>query len=226
VSYDSVTNTATLSPLNLLADSTSYTATVLGGAGGAADTAGNPLAADYSWSFSTAAAGSSAAISLWDDTYSPSVLEDPDQTARTQGVELGVKFRSATGGYITGLRFYKGPNNDGPHTGSLWTAGGTLLASVTFTNETASGWQEMSLPSPVAIAAETTYVVSYHAPFGRYSASPGYFSGSGFENYPLRALADGEQGGNGLYRYGSGAFPNQTWNSEHYWVDVVFQESL
>ena len=44
-------------------------------------------------------------------------------------------------GYITGLRFYKAATNTGTHVGNLWTAAGSLLSSVTFTNETASGWQ-------------------------------------------------------------------------------------
>ena len=44
---------------------------------------------------------------------------------------------------------------------------------------------------------------------------------------PLTALRDGTDGGNGLYRYGStpSTFPNGTYNSENYWVDVVFQET-
>ena len=33
-------------------------------------------------------------------------------------VELGVRFSSDVGGTITGIRFYKGPQNTGVHTGS------------------------------------------------------------------------------------------------------------
>ncbi len=55
VSYDPATRKATLDPnANLDADA-AYTATVEGGAGGARDTAGNPLAQDSVWSFGTAA---------------------------------------------------------------------------------------------------------------------------------------------------------------------------
>ena len=108
--------------------------------------------------------------------------------------------------------------------GNLWTATGTLLASTTFTNETASGWQEVTLPAPVPVTANTTYVVSYHTTVGRYSANSAYFSSSGFDNPPLRALSNSESGGNGVYLYGAGGFPNQTWNSTNYWVDVVFKE--
>ena len=43
---------------------------------------------------------------------------------------------------------------------------------------------------------------------------------------PLTAPQDGVGGSNGLYRYGSSSvFPNETYNSENYWVDVVFNTS-
>ena len=156
--------------------------------------------------------------SIWNDSAVPAVLEAADPSS----VELGVKFRSAVDGNITGIRFYKGAANTGTHVGNLWTVDGTLLATVEFTNETASGWQQQALP-PVAIEANTTYVVSYHAPNGMYSVNGGYFASSGVDNPPLRALAEGEDGPNGLYAYGVGnTFPNQSFNSANYWVDVVF----
>ena len=218
VAYDTKTNTATLKPLAPLAGSTTYTATIQGGAGGVADFAGNLLTSDHSWSFTTAVQQTQTLHSLWDNSFIPAILSDSD----TSAVELGVKFQSSEDGLITALRFYKSAANTGTHVGNLWTAAGRLLASVTFTNETGSGWQEMALPTPVAIAANTTYVASYHTNVGRYSANNAYFAGSGFDNPPLRALADGENGGNGVYRYGAGGFPNQTWNASNYWVDVVF----
>ncbi len=55
VSYDSATNAATLTPQGALQYGVTYTVTVKGGAGGAADLAGNPLTADVSWSFTTEA---------------------------------------------------------------------------------------------------------------------------------------------------------------------------
>jgi len=54
VTYDAATKTVRLDPAaNLAASRTSYTATVRGGAGGAKDPAGNPLATDSAWTFST-----------------------------------------------------------------------------------------------------------------------------------------------------------------------------
>ncbi len=92
---------------------------------------------------------------------------------------------SDVSGYITGIRFYKGPGNTGTHIGNLWTSTGTLLATVTFTDETASGWQEADFSTPVAITAGTTYVASYYAPAGDYAADTFYFALSGVNSGPL-----------------------------------------
>src|SRR5262249_51223854 len=120
--------------------------------------------------------------------------------------------------------FYKGPQNTGAHVAHLWSATGTLLATATFTNETASGWQQVNLPNPIMIAAGTTYVVSYHSD-GDYSADSNYFTGT-HNNGSLTALASGESGGGGLYAYGTGAiFPTNSFNASNYWVDVVFNGS-
>ncbi len=162
-----------------------------------ADTTGNTLAADVTWSFTTAPAGSGVCAtpcSLWDSAAVPSVLSDSD----TNAVELGMKFQSDVAGFVTGVRFYKGPQNTGTHVGSLWSSTGQLLAQATFSNETASGWQQVDFASPVAIQAGTVYAVSYHTQVGRYSADNSYFTSS-FSNGPLQALADGASGGNGVY---------------------------
>ena len=132
-----------------------------------------------------------------------------------------MKFRSSQDGYIKSVRYYKGAGATGIHTGHLWTGAGALLASATFTNETTSGWQETSFAEPIAINANTTYVVSLFSPSGDYSVSDPYF-GQAVINDPLRALADGEDGPNGLYSYSSTSiFPNNSFNASNYWVDVV-----
>ncbi|MEU3166639.1 DUF4082 domain-containing protein [Streptosporangium sp. NPDC006930] len=156
--------------------------------------------------------------SLWNSAGVPAVPAYPD----AQGVTLGVKFRAATSGTVTGIRFYKGPQNTGTHIGSLWTSGGTLLASATFTGETATGWQEVSFSTPVAITANTTYIASYYAPVGRYATTRPYFT-SAYVNGLLTALANGTGGGNGVYTYGAAnAFPASSYQLTNYWVDVVF----
>jgi hypothetical protein len=151
----------------------------------------------------------------------PTVIDHNDPNA----VELGMQFRSDVPGTITGVRFYKSVNNTGPHVGHLWDNTGGLLAEVTFTDETASGWQEASFTPPVPIDANTTYVASYHTTVGHYSANSFQFQDSGADCAPLHALKDGVDGAkNGVFRYGSApGFPTDTFQSTNYWVDVVFE---
>ena len=156
--------------------------------------------------------------SIWDNAALPSIaaFNDPNPVA------LGVKFRSDADGFVTGIRFYKGPANVAPHLGSLWTESGTLLASVSFSNETTLGWQQASLSAPVPITAGTVYVASYHTTAGRYAADPGFFATSEIVSGPLHGLQDGADGGNGVFAYGtSTTFPNNSFEATNYWVDVA-----
>ena len=137
-------------------------------------------------------------------------------------LEIGTKFSTTVNGYITAIRFYKAAGNSGTHIGQLYSNTGTLLAQATFTSETASGWQQVNLSTPVAVTAGTPYIVAYHSSAGYYSTSQNYFN-SAVVNGPLRGLANGENGGNGLYRYNATpVFPNGTYLASNYWVDVVF----
>ena len=97
---------------------------------------------------STSAPGT--VVNLFSSTSAPSNtnVNDPNQ------VELGVKFSTSdpNGGQITGIRFYKGSQDTGTHTGELWNAStGQELATATFTGETGSGWQQVTFSSPVQI---------------------------------------------------------------------------
>ncbi|RZN16424.1 DUF4082 domain-containing protein, partial [Bradyrhizobium sp. Leo121] len=145
-----------------------------------------------------------------------------------QQVELGVKFTSSVAGQITALKFYRSASDTGPDVVDLWSATGTRLATATFTNTTASGWQTVQLPTPVSINANTTYIASYHTT-GAYVASGGGFS-SPVTSGPLTAPSSASAGGNGVYGYGgnstTGLFPTNTFNSANYWADVVFQPQL
>jgi hypothetical protein len=163
-------------------------------------------------------ATTSSQYTIWSSASVPGIAADPD----TSAVEIGLKFRSDSNGVITGIRFYKGTANTGTHVGNLWTSSGQLLASVTFTNETASGWQQANFSTPVPISANTVYVASYHTNVGRYAGDTNYFATSGVDTPPLHALPNSTTGGNGVYRYGSGGFPNQTYQASNYWVDIVF----
>ncbi len=216
VGYDAQTRKATLSPTSPLEAGQTYTATVRSGTSGVTDTAGNPLAADRTWSFSTPAA---CPCTVFDPGQGPLGSSTPGEP-----LEVGMKFRADEDGFITSLRFYKQADNGGTHVGHLWTSSGQLLGAASFTHETASGWQEEPLPTPVAITKDTTYVVSYHSSTGRHAFSPGAFSSS-VDRPPLHAPADQAFGGNGVYRYGPSGFPTDSFNATNYWVDVSFSRS-
>jgi hypothetical protein len=221
INYDPANLTATLTPSSPLTSSTTYTATVLGGSADprVKDQAGNALAQNYTWSFTTTNGSSSSNTTIWDNSATPAVITDPDAIA----LELGVKFKSDVGGYIKGIRFYKGPNNTGTHVGTLWSIAGTQLARANFTGETASGWQQVLFTTPVQITANTVYVASYHTNVGKYSVTENYFTNSGVDRPPLHALQNGVNGGNGVYIASSTpSFPNSTYLSTNYWVDVIF----
>lgn len=209
VGYDAVSRTATFTPGAALSAATAYTTTV----SGARDADGNVMATS-SWTFTTAAAHER---SLWDSTVVPGTTAADDSGP----LELGVKFRADAAGYATGVRFYKGAGNGGTHRGNLWAADGTNLATLTFAGETEGGWQQASFATAVPIVAGTTYVVSYHAPQGRYAVDGGYFATDRVAA-PLTAPSSATAGGNGLYGYGSGGFPTGSHNAGNYWVDVVF----
>ena len=156
---------------------------------------------------------------IWPSTATPATVD----VGVDSPIELGVSFKSDVNGYISGVRFYKSTNNAGTHVGNLWSSTGTLLATATFTNETASGWQQVNFSNPVAITANTVYVASYHCTGGHYSVNGGAFATSGVDSSPLHALANTSGTPDGPFAYGSTSqFPKNTYNSANYWVDVAF----
>jgi hypothetical protein len=168
-----------------------------------------------------AAQAVSCPCSMWDTSATPDTPAFDD----AQPVEVGVKFRSDIDGYVTALRFYKGTDTAGAYLANLWTSGGKLLGSARVANEQQTGWVEMPLSAPVAVQARTTYVASYHTSIGRYAATPDFFASAPVSQGPLHALADGDDGGNGVFAYGASAFPTQSFKATSYWVDVVFSTS-
>jgi hypothetical protein len=158
--------------------------------------------------------------SLWSNATTPRTINQYDPHA----VELGLKFQTKITGQVTGLKFYKSKQNTGTHIGNLWDKRGKKLASVTFKNETKSGWQTASFDTPVTIAADTTYIVSYFAPEGHFSIDSRYFAKTSHVSGPLTALKSGTDGANGVYSYGfRSSFPSDDSNKDNYWVDVLFK---
>lgn len=196
--------TFTFDPSDALAAGAHYTARFSG------NRASDGQAVSTTWDFTTQAANGACPCTLF-GSGAPAVESEQDGAA----VELGVVVVPDDDGFISAVRFYKGAGNGGTHTGSLWSEGGTRLATTTFTEESATGWQTASFDEPIPVVAGETYVVSYYAPVGRYAYDSGFFASS-FRNGPLTAPAHGSR-----YIYGGG-FPEYTYGDANYWVDAVF----
>ena len=129
--------------------------------------------------------------------------------------ELGLQFQSAQAGTINAIRFFKTPVDIGTHVGNIWSATGIKLATVTFSGETASGWQSQALSVPLAINANTTYVVSVNTPNYYYPNTSGGITTS-IVNGPLSTVASS-------YITSPGQFPTiVSATKNNYFRDVVF----
>jgi len=108
------------------------------------------------------------------------------------------------------------PNEASGHTGHLWAADGTLLASVTFTNETPSGWQTATLSTPYTITINATYIVSVNS-IDKYANTS-----EGMSPVITNATLSSVDVNNGLFSKPAGTFPVSTSNSSNYFRDIVF----
>ncbi|MET1060833.1 MAG: N,N-dimethylformamidase beta subunit family domain-containing protein, partial [Nocardioides sp.] len=148
-------------------------------------------------------------------------VPDNPTTDDSSSAELGLRFQPTSDGFITGVRFYKGTGNTGTHVGSLWSAGGQRLGNVTFSGESATGWQVASFATPIAVAAGQTYVVSYSVPNGHYPSQAHAFAARGIDAGPL--YVDGGFGAAPAGVYGNaGTFPSASFNNTNYFVDALF----
>ena len=161
----------------------------------ATDTTGASGSASFTWSI--------CPCSAWGSGATPA----SSATSNTVPYELGTRFYTTMNGTVTALRFYKEPGMASTQTGDLWDSSGNLLATVTFTNESASGWQQASLSSPVTITANTPYIVSYVITGGPFAYTQSQFATQGVNNGPVVLYQDGVAGPNGAYNAGGPGFP-------------------
>jgi hypothetical protein len=161
-----------------------------------------------------------AVLSVSDTSAQKSLFtnQTPATSNATDGVayELGMKFRVARSGQITSIRYWKSGSDTGPHIGRVWSSTGTLLASVSFVGETASGWQTQSLESPLVVQPNTTYTVSVNIG----SHFPVTLNGlaSSLVNGDISSVADGSNGVFGT----PGGFPTQSYQNSNYFRDIGF----
>jgi len=166
------------------------------------------------WAATTVSAATPDTI--WGTSTPANAAVDSD----TGAVELGTRFTPVTAGQATGVRFYKTVENRGTHTGALWTSTGTLLAKVSFTSESSTGWQTATFFKPVSLNVGTSYVVSYHTSYGRYFATERFSGSSASANLQIPSSNVG------VYAYGTTSnFPTNTWHASQYWVDLTFAKT-
>lgn len=163
------------------------------------------------WVLSPSPAAWAGTISLLPDRAVPAIETDPDRVP----VELGLRFRTSEPAEAVGVQFYKGRDNTGTHTATLWSRSGRPLARVTFAEESSRGLQTAQFDRPVALKPDTPYVVSYTAPRGSYSVDENYFTHK-VTNGPLSAGRDA-----GIYSYRPGTFPTKTYRASNYSIDIV-----
>jgi hypothetical protein len=215
VAYDDATKTATLTPSAAMAPSTTYTATVNTAATNAV---GQALAATKTWTFTTSA----CPCQLMGSTLTPQSTGLDTRDGRS-GVgpwtyELGTKIQVSAPARLAAVRFYKDAAETGAHLATLWTAAGTVVGQVPFSGESASGWQQQVLSTPIALTPGATYVLSVG--FNkRFVMTAGGFK-SQKTSGPLSSVADGK---NGVLGAAAGVFPTGSWNNSNYFVDAVVQ---
>jgi hypothetical protein len=103
VAYDSTSKKAMLSPSAILDYSTTYTATVRGGANGVKDAAGNPLSADEVWTFTTQALPAPSNLSVMRSRSPTQQRIDLSWTDNSSSEAGFVVERSTTSSFTTNL---------------------------------------------------------------------------------------------------------------------------
>jgi methionine-rich copper-binding protein CopC len=159
VSYNAGTHTATITPAAALAANASYTVTVKGAPTGVEDAAGNAMASDHQFSFTTASGGGGPTILGYNQIGAQT--DEGDQNYMN-----GSRFITAPGGQtVTSMSVYmKGVVSPSSYQMAIYTdnAGvpGALVASTGTGTLTANAWN--TLPVSASLAGNTAYWLMYN----------------------------------------------------------------
>lgn len=162
------------------------------------------------------------------DNLVPSI---PDFTAdgTANGLNLGTVFVITSPGLITHIRYYKSPGETGPNIGRVYNSSLALLQEITFTGESASGWQTQALSSPIAVSVGAFYMVAVFRPTTAHYPKQETFFATRYTNGPIygEASASVPGIGNGCYSYNASPTPpTNTFNASCYFVDIVFDDGI
>ena len=147
---------------------------------------------------------------------------NPDEDDATE-LTLGTRFIPAVDGTITAIRwFFPTTPIVGTVNGRLYQwisdVAGTLLGSNDFTAPTPGAWN--TTPVNIPVTAGQPYVTAIHTP-APYVSTGGLFVTS-ITNGNLTATADAPGTENGKF-IDADAYPNDSFGSNGYFVDVVFE---
>ncbi len=160
VSYDAGTSRATITPSAALSTSTAYTVTVKGGTSGVSDVAGNRLAADQTFSFTTAAPSSGPI--LGHDQIGAQLDSGDMNFMNGSKFTTGASPMSVTQAFVYMRSVQAAPNNQF-QVAIFADAGGVPAGQITASASgtvTANSWN--SVPITATLAANTTYWLVYN----------------------------------------------------------------
>ena len=147
-------------------------------------------------------------------TQTPAIGETTDNMP----YELGARFIPAANGVVRAIRFWNTADEAGTHVGHLWQDDGTLLASVTFSGESGTGWHIASLDKPVPVKKGQTYLTSVNIN-AYYPDTIQGLAPPGVANEWLATNTDGRNGVAGP----PGQFPTTVYSNSNYFRDVIFE---
>jgi hypothetical protein len=214
ISYDALAYTETIQPTAKLTANTIYSVNVTTGV---RPPDGTSMLNPFSATFTTGTCPCMLMTGLV-----PTAIGNPAQDGRSGtgpwSYELGTKVVVDQAATLASIRWWKDTRETGSHTARLWSASGTLLATLPVTSETASGWQQANFATPVALAANTVYVVSINANAFFATTRSGLVTplASGIARSPADVK-------NGVYGPTAGMFPTNSFSSTNYFVDVVIR---
>jgi hypothetical protein len=146
-------------------------------------------------------------------------------------VTVGTAIRFLVPGKVYGFRVYAPATvGGGTFAGALWQmtspSAGTLLGAATFAALT-PGWNTVLLGAPVDVVASVPYKVGLRTSEGRYAATGAFWTVQ-ITNGNVVGIKDGDVVGgiavaNGSFISGLTNHPSNTFNSNGYWVDPLFE---
>jgi hypothetical protein len=173
-------------------------------------------------------------------TYRAFAASSPPTAGTTDNgaYSLGVEFTVSTACTLTQILWWQPSTNnstDQSRTVRCFSTtngtAGTALGSAQTQAPSGTGWQTITLATPVALAVGTRYVAVVYHPQNRYASTSGYFisGGAGVDgvtNGPLVIPnAANASPGNGRFFSGTGiTYPNSTFNGSNYWIDVTVDD--